>query len=353
MTPVFNCPACRLPLAEDDGAGRPIDITCARCRFKYRAVPGTLLAFHTVASSPPKLRILLGSPAGDVELVSYFPARFTSWLEHRVHRELWVVYTLRRDAIEELIEFQDRNDGDFALVGRPGHRARGRARLLAALSGGVTLAFLAGTDTHIALIAAASLAAAAYYATSRWSDPRLTLPEFQQTHLLRLQDLLERKNSVSRARSAAAADLNKRLNFVEQMTSLRDKMRSVGEAAYARRIQRLTDASRLLTQEATLDRRLIEGYDKVLTMIQIEMDAHLLEDSISDEATDMIDSKIVELDALKAAINDLEGQLAANEEVERFLTRTASDGALPNPRLDTDGRSNGERLRHGRRHRDR
>jgi hypothetical protein len=113
-------------------------------------------------------------------------------------------------------------------------------------------------------------------------------------------------------------------------------MKNLDRDVYATRIRRLNDASRLLGEQGEIDRRLIEGYNKAVAMIQIEIESFVVADWISHDATDRIEAKLAELEALKEAIQDRARKLAANEELERFLSPTVSPlGAARTPAEQT------------------
>lgn len=65
----------------------------------------------------------------------------------------------------------------------------------------------------------------------------------------------------------------------------------------------------------------VEGqrYERLVTMIDIELESNAVATSLPDPVSQSLTSKMAELTAIQECHERLEAQLGANEEVERYL----------------------------------
>jgi hypothetical protein len=160
---------------------------------------------------------------------------------------------------------------------------------------------------------------AGYYVSAAKAAPRVKLTATERRRLEDSQSLLAKKTALSEARAASVAAWYERHRIADQVFKLIEKIRLVDQRMYAGRIAGLTAACRLLAEQVEIDAALVHGYDKAMTMIDIEVESLATVGEVAESASATIDAQIAELDALKEEIKERERVLVANEELESFL----------------------------------
>ncbi len=320
---MFNCPVCDVPIGELGPSGY-LEVVCARCTYAFAVLVGRMTRAgavyrHGTATNVYEVRLQL--PSGELKALRRSSPDVTRWAGHRADHTILAVYTLRDGRAEDLVGLKDESTGERLSVEEPGRRGRVRAVWAASivLVAGLVLGGFSPSPLALTWLLAIAVALGTYAAASRRFAPRQVLAPAERARLARLQSLLSTKMSLKAAGIDAAADRERRMRLSDRVDGLVERMRALDAALYANRIQQLGRARALLGEQALKDNQLIDGYKKAVAMVEIELEAGAIADSIPDEATARIDAHVAELKALRESIEERERQLAAIEEVERFL----------------------------------
>jgi hypothetical protein len=69
-------------------------------------------------------------------------------------------------------------------------------------------------------------------------------------------------------------------------------MHSVGAELYQTRVERLASAISTIEQQTEIDRQLILGYDRLVTMIDIELESNAVATSLPDPVSQSLSAKL-------------------------------------------------------------
>ncbi len=319
---VITCPKCRVPIGELDDAGQ-LDAVCARCRYRYYALRGTLAA-APARQVPnrfyPRIKrvehaLAIQTAHGTVLLPhNPYSRSMAAWLGPRMPQPVTVVQTVRRDKFEELVTVRTRTL-NFMVAG-PGRRSMVRALLWAFLAfSGIALFALSAARPAAGVAIAVLLGCGTFWFVAITTDPRERLTAAQIGQLARTQELLGKKASLTAQRDSSVHSLADIGTRAQTLASLAAKMRVVDEEAYSPRIETLDRAQRLLFQQASVHNRLVGVYDKAIAMVEIEMESSRLEEF----GPDSLASLEFEVGDLRRQASELERQMTASAEVEKLL----------------------------------
>ncbi|HYD53048.1 MAG TPA: hypothetical protein VEA99_10485 [Gemmatimonadaceae bacterium] len=333
---MFPCPHCRTPL----GAlrrGIESEVVCPRCRYKYQVTVGRLAARHdrSVLRRAPRLLdpgeqvrtydLRLELARGSLETFQIeVPDRDDRAILVEPGDTVAIVYSMRGWRRETLVEVRNHTTGDVFQLARPGDRARNRAGCLAGLAALFAFPLAAAWDLPGPLVAILPIAVAGVllFLLTKLFEP--TNPEWADAP--RGSDdgeagatLLEQIHLLEGQRADVVADREEKLALRERLIALQQKMREVQLPVYAPRIEALSRAVVTLDEQIALDERLRDGYDRSITILEIEHEAGAAADALSGDVATSMQGRMAELRALEAEHAELGRRLEANVEIERFL----------------------------------
>ena len=135
------------------------------------------------------------------------------------------------------------------------------------------------------------------------------------------QRLSAAKGGLMLSRSEHAAALKNRQGLRQRLMGLRAKMVELALPAYGPRIESIDTGVAMLDRQIEMDRLLCEGYDRSITMIEIELEAGPAADQMNEDVSAALAASMLELKELEASQADLARELEANVEVELLLRR--------------------------------
>jgi hypothetical protein len=312
-----------------------LDVICAKCHFAYRFFYGKLAGRNsrqvTVQRQTKKqtgsyrreyeLRIEIAS--GNLLTFDFSTPGKNDWVLVRRGDYLLLTYTVDKGGkLEDLVSIGDTTTGSSYAISSPGANASGVAAVLAFIVflgafvvvwGPIDLSFF--PSLGLAFL----VSIAAYIGFVRAFEPRRKLAPAEQGALAERHQTLEQKQALSEKRGKAAADLSTKEQTTSKLRQLLAKVQGVGGELYQTRIERITRAIALLERQAEIDRSLVLGYDRLVTMIEIEIESSSVASSLPVSVAEDLSQKLAELRAVEAQHGEIEVQLAANEEVERLL----------------------------------
>ena len=320
-----GCPRCKVFFGQLDDVGQ-LTVVCVRCRYRYYFLRGTLVEtpvrhvvnrFFSVLNRSEHTLVLATPTGGKVALPhNPYSRRLAAWLSTQMRQPVTVVYTVRRDQFEELVVVRALATGDDFLATRPGRRSVARALRWAFVAFSATALFaLAATNALVAVGIALVTSWAAFSIVIRRADPRQQLSTSEIAQFEHDQELVRKKVSLARLRDSAADEVTKKVAQARSWAALSRRMARVDQEAYSVRIQSLDRACRLLEEQASVHRRLVSLYDRAIAMTDIEMESSRLEELGPASLVDIESS----VNDLKEELLELERQLTANTEVDRFL----------------------------------
>src|SRR5581483_11855671 len=211
-------------------------------------------------------------------------------------------------------------DARIVLAGVGGLALR-KAFWLAAAAG-LTAGVLAGSATASGLftLAAAFVAfTVVVFGLGYRMMQRVSLSADEKARLSSHQHLLAEKLNLEASRAAVVRELESRGQLRGRLDALRVKMQRVGLDAYAPRIAALERALATIDQQMELQRRLRDGYERSIDMLEIELEAGAAADAFDASAAPHIATILSEMRELEDQQADLARQLSANAEVEHLL----------------------------------
>lgn len=331
---LLYCPQCQVPVAEFDLHARSVDATCAKCRFSYRFVGGNVDKRSTrqvtlqrqstkrVGSYQREYEFRLKLGNGEFEVISLTVPGRDDWILVRRGDIVSVTYTMNGSQIEDTVAITDHTTGDRYPLAAPGAKSR-TAALAFAVFLGLLMAFVLWVPFDVFILwsiaIATVLAVLAYFTASALLSPRRKLDIVSSALITDRQELLARKREVLLARARAADDMARKFGAREKLVSLQAKMVRVGSAAYKDQMKRVEDALRLIDDQIQLENRLVSEYDRLATMIEIEVETRGATDAIPAEVEKSMTSRRKEIDDVRERFDELESRLLANQEVSRLL----------------------------------
>ena len=252
----------------------------------------------------------------------------SNWLLPRTRHVLVVTQTLRGEAQEDLVSVHDRTTAEVFVAGAAGGRSRIAAAIIATLLG-----VSAGVVGQAVLAASAFLPVLlivgipSFFGVKGLVAPREPLDGHRRARLTEFQLMFAKKDLIASALNAAQTDGIAKQQLADRLRGLAQRMTNVDKALYAARVKRLESDHRLVEEQVAIDQRLVDGYEKLAAMIDIEIESYTVEESIPEDVQVRIDERIAELEDLKGTIQHLGRQLSANDEVEDLL-RDARGGCV-------------------------
>jgi hypothetical protein len=328
---MFLCPKCNASLGEVGPSGI-LEEVCSRCHYKFQVLKGRL-ADRT--SEPVLLRRETPGQRAeyrrDYELRLELPDRYevlslcTSGPDDQIPVRpgdtVSFVHTMKGDHRQDLLFVTDHTTGEQFKLGNVGDTARRDVALisLALGIGTAIVSHLAGATPLVMLVAALIVVVGS--AVLLWGRfaPVEELPDDEHAVLAARQELLDQKRQMFLQRERINADRREKSETISRLHDLQAKMRAVGLGAYQPRIETIDRAIATLRDQIALDERLLEAYDRNISIIEIEYETGDAASALSPDIGAEMALKLDELRALEAQHADLSRELAANEEVERLL----------------------------------
>lgn len=135
------------------------------------------------------------------------------------------------------------------------------------------------------------------------------------------RQLRDAREKLTASRAYHVTMLHEKGALRRRLVALRDKMVAVALPAYRHRIESIDVALGTIDKQIAIASRLREGYDKSITMIEIELESGAAAHHMHENISAMIAESIHELDAIEESQAELARQLEANVEVELLLRR--------------------------------
>lgn len=328
---IFRCPECGTPVADISSIGteRPI---CPQCLLHYEVLTGEVVAVSSRPLTAGGRVTTGGGPRGEE-----YDVRLDTGAEVRDFRvrvgadaqriavlpgELASVVHLRAgEKVGELLSLLHLPSFRQHDVAKPGANAKTKGCMAGCGLGlGVLLAMgIAGAHGLLAFLVGGAAAYGAYVWVRDRDAPRVRVSEAGRRVLDHRRGLLERKLSLLRTLHGLYREREEKMALVERLLALRAKMEKVGLELYGARITAVAAGLSTLERQVALDDRLIEGYEKTVTIIEIELESGATAEAIPGDLAVALAGRQAELDALAEEHRELERQLAANDEVERLL----------------------------------
>lgn len=328
--PVFACPNCNRLLGDIPPAG-VLTAVCAHCRFKYQVVRGRVRQASSRQIAKPgdnspvryadQHEVVLDLPSGRSEIVAFAIDHAQGPSPARADEIFSAVYLMRGKSRERLLLVYNANtDARIVLAGVGGMALRKVFWL--ALGAGLTTGVLAGSATSsgpVTLVGAIGGFAAVVFGLGYRMMPRVSLSADEKARLSAGQHLLAEKLNLETARAAVVRELDSRGELRSRLDGLREKMQRVGLDVYAPRIAALERALAMIDRQIELQRRLRDGYERSIDMLEIELEAGAAADAFDSSAAPHIATILSEMRELEEQQADLARQLSANAEVEHLL----------------------------------
>jgi hypothetical protein len=177
----------------------------------------------------------------------------------------------------------------------------------------VASAMLGGIATSIVLRGVMSPSAPATSSASR----RVEQPRRYTT----AKQLREAREKLTASRAYHVTMLHEKGALRRRLVALRDKMEVVALPAYRHRIASIDVALGTIDKQMSIAAQLREGYDKSITMIEIELESGAAAHHMHEDISALIAESIHELRTIEESQAELARQLEANVEVELLLRR--------------------------------
>lgn len=328
MEHLVKCGMCGTALAEVPDR-TALQKVCANCHFKYQIINGRVAANESRQVVQRRiyreyeLQVELGSR--DVEIVRFSLHERDKPLPVRRGDDVAVVHSMRGNQLEELLYIQNFTNDRLVQFAWPGNRAN-RSATRAGMSLFVVLflvALVIGQNEPVLLVALTGAAVALSVLARAWLRQRM-LP----THALApdveengkaTQRLLEQKHACLNGLTLVQHSLSQNEARRKRLLSLGNKMLDVGLDVYKPRFAAIDRALATLEKQRAVDVALREGYERVLKMLDIELEAGAATDQFDSDVTATLLAKLDELKELEARQADLIRELSANAEVEQLL----------------------------------
>lgn len=302
---------------------------CANCHFKYQIIDGRVVANESRQVVQRRVyreyELQLELADTELEVVRFNVHERDKPLPVRHGDDVAVVHSMRGNQLEELLYIQNFTTDNVVQFAGPGSRANRTATragmfLLVAL---LIVAFVIGQDEPLLFVALTGAAVALSVLARAWIHqrmlPRHALAPDVEEHGRATQRLLDQKYSCINGLALVQQSLAQNDARRERLLSLGNKMLDVGLDAYKPRFVAIDRALATLAQQRAVDIELREGYERVLKMLDIELEAGIATDPLGGDITATLLAKLEELKELEERQADLVRELRANLEVEQFL----------------------------------
>jgi hypothetical protein len=135
------------------------------------------------------------------------------------------------------------------------------------------------------------------------------------------KELREAREKLTASRAYHLTMLHEKGALRRRLVALRDKMEAVALPAYRHRIASVDVALATIDKQMAIASQLREGYDKSITMIEIELESGDAAHHMHEDISALIAESIHELRTIEESQAELARQLEANVEVELLLRR--------------------------------
>ena len=136
-----------------------------------------------------------------------------------------------------------------------------------------------------------------------------------------VKELREAREKLTASRAYHVNMLHEKGALRRRLVALRDKMEVVALPAYRHRIASIDVALVTIDKQMAIAAQLREGYDKSITMIEIELESGAAAHHMHEDISALIAESIHELRTIEETEKELGRQLEANVEVELLLRR--------------------------------
>lgn len=327
---IFNCPACKAPIADLSGPG-VTEVTCARCRFSYRIFTGhvvacasrTITVRNQVGNNLTEKQLFelqLEMEAGTRRVINFEVEGVNRSISMAANDLVSVVYSLRKKKrIEELLSVVNHTSVVTYELAEVGERSRNVALVLTVGVSALAFAAFVSLGPLVAVLGTGAAGVASHVGFRRLFAPTTKLPPDENRKLEQVRTLLERKQEMEGQLVRVEQERRNRTVLKTRLEQLRAKMESVDPQLYQLRIERVTSAVAMLDQQIRLDDQLVDGYQRTVAMLEIEVESNTHVDELSEDIAEILRDRADQLAAIRERNEDLQLQLAANQEVERLL----------------------------------
>ena len=135
------------------------------------------------------------------------------------------------------------------------------------------------------------------------------------------KQLRDAREKLSASRGYHVNMLQEKRSLRARLVALREKMEAVALPAYRTRIASIDVALGTIDKQMEIATRLRDGYDKSITMIDIELESGAAAHHMHEDVSALIAESMRELRMIAESQEELARQLEANVEVELLLRR--------------------------------
>jgi len=157
------------------------------------------------------------------------------------------------------------------------------------------------------------------YALSKIHAVRSVISPAQRKRLMGQLDLMQRQKALKAASTAAEAEIESSKAAMTKLAELSLRMRRLDDGTYGARIAELAQARAHWAQRIKVNERLIAGYEHEWQMLAIEIDALDLPEIFPAGASEALDAKTAEAEAMEEAAADRRRRRAAEAEISSLL----------------------------------
>jgi len=329
MSILIQCPACSAPIGNISSDGT-LQAICASCWYRFGAAYGSVTRrlsevkpvqrripnlpirhqrhyeFHVQISSGTQ--VLQCSTPGEGDPIPVSEGDLVSFL-----------YTLRGDRLEEMISVTNPVTGNTYRLASPGSTAVRTAigwGLVSSVPMFLVL-FPNAVEFPIALLASVSSIPLVSILAARLKSPKIRLDSEQKARLAAEQQLFGEKIELEQRVEELRRKLTTNQARLNQLEALNQKMGEVGADLYAKRIERVSRAIAILSQQLGQDQHLINQYVRTIKMIEIELETSRAVDAIpnTENFMGMIFDRLAELKMIDQKTQQLRAQVEADEAV--------------------------------------
>ena len=330
---MIECPGCRVPVLEVSEAGRSNGV-CPSCNYALEAITGKLskryskqLTIHRKTKSHDgvykrEYEFRIDTPDGRQEMFEFQIDGKEDRIKARRGDRVSVVYTLRGEALEEIVSVIDHTTNHSWYLASPSGKAKGLAGCRALIIGGgitLLLLFLNPWSPLVSIGLGLGSMIAFYVAIERSIAPRVQLDQGEIARLKQATDLRQKKQELhdERAdREQSVADLK---GLRKRLEALITKMESVGDDVYGSRIETSKSGIRQIETLMTADSDLVKEMDRTITMVEIDLESlSTMSDVVG--VISGLEERLVRIHSAREHNDELMLALRANEEVARLLS---------------------------------
>ena len=157
------------------------------------------------------------------------------------------------------------------------------------------------------------------YALMKIRDAHGILSDAQRSRLQKQLVLVERQEALKAAGAAAANEIESSKAAMTKLAELSLRMQRLDDGTYGARIADLAQARAHWARRIKVNERLIAGYEHEWQMLAIEIDALDMPEIFPENATETVDARAAELEALEESAGERRRRRAAEAEVSTML----------------------------------